>query len=124
MTSGNDEIEYKKLFRKMEEETNIPDFENILNSPARQKKYSGKLMPVGSILLFGLLLAFVIYYFLSTPTGVLASKNATAQVWEWKSPTQYLLSTALSNTYTDFTLPTDYLFPLKTSSQINNQIKN
>ena len=130
MTPGNDEIKYKNLFRKIEEETDIPEFDDILNFPVLQKKHSGKLVKLGSVMILCLTLVIGIYFYQSKPHGAGVSKNETAffqdrksVVWEWKSPTQQLLSTALNNTFTDFNIPTDCLSPLKTSLQINNNKK-
>ena len=114
MTPGNDEIKYKNLFRKIEEETDIPEFDDILNFPVLQKKHSGKLVKPGSVMILCLILVIGIYFYQSKPHGAGVSKNETAffqdrksVVWEWKSPTQQLLSTALNNTFTDFNIPTD-----------------
>ena len=130
MTPGNDEIKYKNLFMKIGEETDIPDFDDILNFPALPKKNSGKLVKPGSVIIICLTLVIGIYFYQSKRQGPGVSKNETvlfqdkkSVLWEWKSPTQQLLSTSLNNTFTDFNTPTDCLSPLKTSLQINNNKK-
>jgi hypothetical protein len=127
MTPGNNEIKYKNLFRKIEEETDIPEFDDILNFQVLPKKNSGKLVKLGSVMILCVTLVIGINFYRSKPHGAEVSKNETiffqdkkSVVWEWKSPTQQLLSTALTNTFTDFNIPTDYLSPLKTSLQINS----
>jgi hypothetical protein len=127
MTPDNQEMKYRNLFRKNEEETDIPEFDEILNLPIRQKKHSGKLAKVSSALVLCLTLVIGIYYY---PTNKV-SKNETilfqdkkSLVWEWKSPTEQLLSPPMSNTLTGFSLPTDCLSPQKTTLQINNYKKN
>ena len=37
MVPGNDEIKYKKLFDKIEEDTGIPEFDEIVNLAVRQE---------------------------------------------------------------------------------------
>jgi hypothetical protein len=130
MESDNDKIKYKTLFRKIEEETDIPEFDDILNLDVRPKKHSTRLVKVGSVLILCLTMVIVIYFHQSKPNDGQVSKNETgflqdkkSMVWEWKSPTQQLLSSALTTTFADFNLPTDCLFPLKTSLQINNKNK-
>jgi hypothetical protein len=126
MTPGDDEIKYKSLFRKIEEETNIPEFDDILNFPVLPNKNSGKSGKAGPVMIVCLLLVAGIYFYQVRPDGARVSKNETvffqypkSAVWEWTSPTQQLLSTALTNTFTGFTIPTDGLSPFKTSLQIN-----
>jgi hypothetical protein len=130
MTPGNNEIKYKNLFRKIEEKTDIPEFDDILNFQVLPKKNSGKLVKLGSVMILCITLVIGIYFYRSKPHGAEVSKNVTiffqdkkSLVWDWKSPTQQLLSTALANSFTDFNIPTDCLFPLKTSLQINNNKK-
>lgn len=130
MESDHDEIKYKNLFRKIEEGTDIPEFDDILNLHVRPKKHSARLVKVGSVLILCLTMVIIIYFHQSKPHDAEVSKNETgffqdkkSMVWEWKSPTQQLLSTVLTTTFTDFNMPTDCLFPLKSSLQINNNNK-
>jgi hypothetical protein len=130
MTPGNDEIKYKNLFRKIEEETDIPEFDDILNLPVLPKKNSGKLVKAGLLMVVCLTLVTGIYFYQRKTQGAGVAKNETtffqdkkSLLWEWKSPTQPLLSTALTSTFTDFNIPTDHLFSLKTSLQFDNEKK-
>jgi hypothetical protein len=130
MIPGDDDIKYKTLFIKMEEDTGIPGFDDVLNFPARQKKHSGKLVKTGSVLIACLTLVIAIYFYQVRPHHAGVSKNKTvffqdrkSMVWEWKSPTQQLLSTALTSTFANFKTPTDCLSSLKTSLQISNNKK-
>jgi hypothetical protein len=126
MKPANDE-KYKNLFWKIEEETDIPEFDDILNFPVLPKKNSGKLVKPGSVMIVCFTLMIGIYFYWSKPQGARVSKNDTrgfqdkkSLVWEWKSPTQQLLSTAITNNFMNFSIPTDCLSPLKTSLQINS----
>jgi hypothetical protein len=130
MTPGSDEMKYKNIFRKIEEGTDIPEFDDILNFPVLQKKHSGKLVKPGSVMMLCLILVIGIYFYQSKPNSAGVSKNESvffqdkkSVVWKWKSPTQQLLSMALNHSFTDFNIPTDCLSPLKTSLQINNNKK-
>src|SRR5450432_475982 len=127
MAPGDDEIKYKNLFNKIEEETDIPEFDDVLNFQVPQRKHSRKLIKVGSLMIVCLVLVMGIYFYRGMPHNAGVSKNEVVSfpgskslIWKWKSPTQQLLSTALTSTLTGFRTPTDCLSPLKTSLQINN----
>lgn len=128
MTPDNDEVKYKNLLRENEEATDIPEFDEILNLPVRQKKYSNKLTKVGSVMILCLTFVIGIYLYQNKKHEAGVSKNETALfqdkkplVWEWTSPTQQLLSASL--TFTSFNMPTDFLSPKRNSLQANNNKK-
>ena len=130
MTPDSDENTYKKLFRENEEATDIPKFDDIINLPSRQRKHSSKLVSVVSMVVLCAVVASGIYFYLHKSHRGEFSKNETrlfkdkkSLVWEWKSPTQQLLSASLSNTFTNMNMPTDWLSPQGTPLQINNNKK-
>jgi len=130
MTPGNNEINYKKLFRKNEEAIDIPEFDDILNLPSRQKKSSSRLVSVIALLILCAAVTSGIYFSLNKSHKAGYSKNETLLfkdkkplVWEWKSPTQQLLSASLSNSFTNLNMPTDCLSPKETILQINHSKK-
>ena len=129
MRPDKDDLKYKNLFSRTEEVTDIPEFEDIINFPARQKNHSRKSVMFKSFMMVGFILLIGIYYFRSKTIGVIVSKNGDELVqnnrsllWEWTSPTQQLLSASLTNTFTNFNTPTDFLSLKKISSQTNRNI--
>jgi hypothetical protein len=131
MRPDKEEINYKNLFSKNEEFTDIPEFEDILNLPSSPKNHSGKSARVKSFIMIVLILLTGLIYFRSKTPKTAISKNGMelvqdkkSLVWEWTSPTQQLLSTSFSNTFTNFNMPTDFLSLKNISLQTNNNLKS
>ncbi|MGQ0738460.1 MAG: hypothetical protein ACT4OJ_05315 [Bacteroidota bacterium] len=127
MTSDNDNMNYKNLFRKNEERTGIPEFDDILNLPAKQKKRSSGLSRLTYVMIFFVAIATGTYYFASRHYATQTAKNEIQfmqdkeqMIWKWESPTQQLLTASLNSTNTNFSLPTDYLFLQAPSLKIDN----
>jgi hypothetical protein len=124
MDPDNQDTKYKDLFRKNEAETGIPEFDEILNHPARQKIHSGRLVKAVSAMVLCVSLVAGIYYYRDTNVSANEAalfKDKNSLVWEWQSPTKQLLSAPMSSTLTGFNLPTDYLSPQKISFPTNNK---
>ena len=127
MATENDEMKYKYLFSKIEEQTGIPGFDDILNFSAPPKKHGGKIVKIGSIFIACLTLLIAIYFHKNNLHDSLLSNSETipfpdgkSLVWKWRSPTQLLMSGALNNNFASFIMPSDHLSPLKISLQMNN----
>ena len=120
MTPGNVDIKYKNFSAKLKTRQTFPDLMIFLIFRFRKKKHSGKLVMVWSVMMLCLTLFIGIYFYQAKPYGAGVSKNETASfqdmktlVWEWKSPTQQLLSPALNNTFTGFQYAHRLPFPFK-----------
>jgi hypothetical protein len=132
MTPGNDEMNYKNLFREKEERTDIPEFDAILNLPAKQKKQVSGLSRLAYAMILCVAVATgTFYYITDKQPGTQTAKNEIqlmqdqkGKIWNWKSPTEQLLTTSLKTTNTNFDLPTDYFLPQTTSLQIQNSKKS
>jgi uncharacterized protein HemX len=130
MASGNDEMNYKNLFRKNEERTDIPEFEDILNLPVKTKKQASGLSKLSYAIILCAAAATGAYYFVGRQHETQIAKRETQllesnkeAVWNWKSPTQQLLTASFKITDTNFKLPTDYFLPQETSFKIDNNKK-
>jgi len=127
MTTGHDEIKYKNLFNKIEEQTAIPGFDDVLNFSVPPKKHAARIVMIGSIFAACVALLLAIYFHKNNSHDSQVSNSETIRftdgkslVWQWRSPTQPLLSAALNNNFATFIMPTDHLSQLKISLQINN----
>jgi uncharacterized protein HemX len=123
-------MNYKNVFRKNEERTDIPEFDDILNLPARQKKRSSGLSKLTYAMIFCVAVATGTYYFASRHNETQTAKNEIQftqdkeqMIWNWESPTQQLLTASLNSTNTNFNLPTDYFFLQSTTLKIDNNKK-
>ena len=127
MATGHDEIKYTNLFNKIEEQTAIPGFDDVLNFSAARKRHPARIIMIGSISTACLALLLAIYFHKNNSHDSQVSNRETIRftdrkslVWKWRSPTQPLLLAALNNNFATFIMPTDHLSPLKISLQINN----
>lgn len=130
MTPDIDNMNYKSLFRKNEERTGIPEFDDILNLPAKQKKRSSGLSKLAYVMILCAAVATGTYYYANrqhetqiAKNEIQFTQNKEQMIWNWESPTQQLLTASLNSTNTNFSLPTDYFFLQSTSLKIDNNKK-